>query len=303
MKRIFILLIFLLLTNVQARLLDKMLAVVDGEIITLSQVQRINSNIFARRNISPIIFTKTKYSIKQITQLLVERILIRNKLSEIGYIITDDQVESQIKETEKNLGVNRKYLLNFLNSNNLTFDEYFQLIKMTLEFNIFHGRIIRPLVSISEQEVKNRFYQENINNKTFAFRYSLVDFSLSADKIPSKSISKFKRVLKNFQIDGILPNEFKDVQTNEIDNITEDGLSSNLQLILKQTNEGDFSKPIKIDNHWHSFFVKKKDLSESEVFSKQKDIIKNKIFHDLSKKMIDIWYERTKNKHYVKFFL
>ena len=45
---------------------------------------------------------------------MIQRKLVRDKLSEMGYVINDDQVESQIKNTERRLGLTRSNLLDFL---------------------------------------------------------------------------------------------------------------------------------------------------------------------------------------------
>ena len=57
--------------------------------------------------------------------------------------------------------------MNFLKSNDLTFNEYFEVIRETIEFNIFNGRVIQPLITITDQEVKNLFYKQNKSNTIF----------------------------------------------------------------------------------------------------------------------------------------
>ena len=99
--KIFILISFVFLSlPVNSRLLDKIAAVIDENIITLSQLKRIQSNLYARKKISNVIYQKDKYTDVEIAKILVERFLIREKLSEIGYVIRDEQVEMQIKAQE-----------------------------------------------------------------------------------------------------------------------------------------------------------------------------------------------------------
>ena len=81
----------------------------------------------------------------------INRFLIRAKLEELGYVVDDDQVEGQIKSTEDRLRLNRAALLSFLQSNGLTFDEYFEVIRESIEFNIFFSRVIQPLITVTDQ--------------------------------------------------------------------------------------------------------------------------------------------------------
>jgi peptidyl-prolyl cis-trans isomerase SurA len=299
-----ILLAALIITsNAEARLLDKVVAVFNDKVITQSQVRRISANMPARINISPVIYSKKKMSNKELAELITHRYMIRARLSEIGYIIEDDQVESQIKSTEKRLRLNRAALLQFLNSNNMTFDEYFEIIRETIEYNIFSSRVIQPLISITEQEIKNRFYRQNVNNKTLNFRYNLVDFSFPRNKMSKSMRSNFKEMLTKFQTTGILPDRYRDLNTNVLGNITEDGLTNQLKRLLKRTDEGSFSNVILIGDAYHVFFVKKKDLVASEVFKRAKPRIKQQIFEEEAEKVTDLWFKREQNKHYLKYFL
>ncbi len=289
-------------SEVDARVLDKILAVINDNVVTLSMVKRIKSTLDARAEILPLVYKKSNYSDKEIVNIMVQRILIREKIEELRYIVSDDQVESQIKSREKMLGVTRDALLQFLSSKGVTFDEYFELTRETIEFNIFSSRIITPLISISDQEIKNRFFKDNIRNKTLSFKYTLVDFSLDKKEFKGKMLRNYKKVLKEFQTSGILPKEFSNVSTNVLGDITEDGLTKNLRDLLKRTDEGSFSKSILLFDQQHIFFVKKKDLVESEQYSKSKAIIKNKIMSERMDEVIKLWFKREENKHYVKLF-
>lgn len=299
---IFIVLFSLISSASHAKLLDKIIAVIDSKVITLSQVKRVQTSIGPRRNISPLIFNKSNFSEKEIVKLLIERQIIRDKLSEMGYIVSDEQVEAQIKETERRLGLNRGKLLEFLNSNNVTFDEYFELVRETYEFNIFNERVIRPLISVTEQEIKNTFYKENQNNRSLSFKYTLVEFSLAKNLFKKGMLKKFPSVLKKFQASGNLPSSYSKVSTQLFADISQDGLSHNIQKVLKATNQGSFSKPVSIGDQYHVFFVKNKDVVESELYQGAKARIRNDLYAKLAGGIRDLWLTRETNKHFVKYF-
>jgi peptidyl-prolyl cis-trans isomerase SurA len=293
---------FIITLNANAALLDKMIAVFNDKVITLSQIKRVHQNLTARRNISPGVYSKPKYTDSEVSKIIINKHLIREKLAEVGYIINDDQVESQIKSTEKRLRLNREALLQFLKSNNMTFDEYFEIIRETIEYNIFYSRVIRPLISITEQEIKNYYYHNNLKNKTIAFRYNLIDFSMDASKMSSKMKGNFKNMLRKFQTNGVLPNKYSALETNELGNITEEGLTAPLKKLLKRTDEGKFSNPIKMGNDYHVFFIKRKDLVASSDYKKARLKIREQLFQRSASKVTTLWFKREKNKHYIKFF-
>ncbi len=286
----------------QAELINKIIAVFDDQIITLAQAQRISDTLKARKTISPKYGDKEALSLAEIARIQIESYLIRNKLEEMGYIIDDNQVESQIRDTEKRLNLSREALLQFLTTNNMTFEEYFDLVRQSIEHNIFSGRVIEPLVTITDQEIKNTFYKKNIGDNTFTFKYALEDFYLSKNDISSTQMSELVSAAKSQKTGGPLPAGFTTLATNNLGNVTEDTLSADLNKLLKNTNEGEFTNAILIGDYYHVFFVQKKDLVESEIFNQAKDRIRMEIYIKKSQDIIKLWMEREASKHFIKYF-
>ena len=301
-KKLFISILLLSSGVCSAELLDKINAVMNDRIITLSVAKRAIGNLPARRDISPQIYSKTSYTEKEMTQLLIQRMLVRTKLEELGYIISDDQVESQIGATEKRLGVTRADLLKFLAGNKMAFDEYFEVVRETIEFNLFYSRIIQPLVAVTEQEIKNEFYKRNMDNQTLAFRYNLLSFNLHKRHVTKEVIANFKTVLENFRNTGVLPQEYSELATTPMGEITEDGLNEQFKELLKNTDEGALSNPILLGDNYHVFLVQTKDLVESELFLRAKDRIYGELVEVAAVKAIDLWYQREENRHYIRYF-
>jgi peptidyl-prolyl cis-trans isomerase SurA len=285
-----------------AELINKIIAVFDDQIITLAQAQRVLDTLKARKTISPKYAEKEAFTLAEIARIQIESFLIRNKLEEMGYIIDDNQVEAQIRDTEKRLNLTRDALLQFLTTNNMTFEEYFDLVRQSIEHNIFSGRVIEPLVTITDQEIKNTFYKKNIGDTTFTFKYALEDFYINKNDISSSQMNQLVSAAKNQKTGAALPAGFTTLTTNNLGNVTEDTLSAELNNLLKNTNEGEFTNAILIGDFYHVFYVQKKDLVESEIFNQAKDRIRMEIYIKKSQDIIKLWMEREASKHFIKYF-
>lgn len=287
----------------QNKLLDKIVAVVNTRVFSLSELKRIEDTLPARKEISPIVYSKDSYSEKELLNLMIQAYIIRDKINAQGYVINDDAVESRIKMTEERLGLRRADLLAFLKSKNITFEEYFEIIRETMEYNIFATRVIAPLISVTEQEIKNEYYRRNSSNNALSFKYNLVDFYISERALVDKDQKKFLTVLKDYQLTGKLPEEYRSLETNNLENINEDGLNKELAAALKPTAEGAFSAPVTLGGNIHVFYVQKKDLVESQDFARAKEQIQNEIFVSKGKMVSTNWFDREYSNYYIKNLL
>lgn len=287
----------------QAKLIDKIAGIIDDNIVTLSQIQRMGKSLAIKKNVAPMIYDKANYSHEEFLNMTVNRFLIRSKLNEIGFPVGDDQVEAQVKSNEKRLNVDREQLKSFLKTQNITYDEYFETLREAMEYSYFVSKIITPLISVSDQEVKNEYIKQNSKDSRLNVKYTLIDYAVAKDSKDKINKDAFLTAVKNFRLRSILDDEFQEMTTTNLDDITEEGLTPDLKSLLKNTDEGSLSNVILLNGQHHIFFIAKKDLVESENYTKQKEKIKDILFEKSIKNEIAIWFEREKNKHYIKLSL
>ena len=281
--------------------MDKIVAIHNDEIFTQSQVQRIIDTLDARLNLSPQVYTSKNLSLKDAVNVLVNTRLIRGRLSSMGFIITDDQVELQIKQTESRHQISRNALIDFLKSKNINFDEYFELTREAIEFNIFIGKVIDPLISISDQDIKNEYYRKHKDNRTLAFRYNLISFSSkSVDRLNPHVLDELIKTQNIDELDNLSSNDFS---VNIIGDVTEDGLSKQIKDILKGVDEGGFSNPNRLQGEFISFYIRKKDLVESEAYLREKNAIREHLYLKQFQTVVNSWYERESSKNFIKSFI
>lgn len=303
MYRILIGLVILFSLNVQARLLDKVVLIFNDQTISLSQVNRMQQNMVARQSISPQVYEDIEYSHEDLIQKVVERLLIRERLSEMGYIISDDQVESQIRSQERRLGISRSDLLQFLESNNTTFDEYFEIIRETIEFNVFNSNIIEPLINITEQEIRNAYYQANREHRTVAFNYHLISFSMPASEMTEKMLAEFPDVMASMQEGRPIPENFRNISTSDLGKISEDGMADAIFEVVQNTDENEFTEPVLLNDRYFVFFVRERDLIESSHFRQSRPAIYSQLYDQAFRRVTEVWFERQKNRHFIKINL
>ena len=286
--------------HAQEKLLDKIVAVVNGRVYSLSELTRVEATIPARREISPFLYTKEKFDRAELLDLMIKSQVIRDKLNTQGYVVSDDAVESRIRMTEEKLGLNRDSLLEFLRSKGVTYEEYFEVIREAMEYNLFTTRVIGPLVTVTEQDLKNEFYKRHTNDKALSFTYNLVDFSVPEEEGKGKEKDTFVQALKDYQVTGRLGLGYKDLEATPIEGVKEDALAKAIGEALSKTPEGHFSQPVVLGGRLHSFYVKGKDLVESAAYLRAKARLEDELFAEKSRSLTKNWFEREFDNYYIK---
>ena len=291
--------LFVLSAPLHAKVLDKIAGVINDKVFTLSEVIRINSTVGIRKEIAPFIYTQDKYSNKEMLRLLQNSFIVKDKLEELGFVVSDDSVQDRIRQTEKSLRLNRDELLKFLGSKGITYNEYFEILRSAMEYNIFNRRIIAPLVTITDQELKNFYYKSYSSAKASSFKYNVIDFNIPADKVQKDDHRRFKEILQKYRKTGSLPQIYSDLSTDELGRISGEDVPKNLRTILKNTNENSFSEEFIDDGILHVFFVESREIADSQDFLLKKREIYNSIFLERSQKLSDSWFSRESLSYYI----
>lgn len=288
--------------TVQAKLLDRIEVVFNDKVITSSQIDRVRDTMNARKEISPMVYNFKELNSKNIAKTLVRTLTIREKLTELGFVVTDDQVEGQIKSTEKRLGLSRNALLQFLKSRNLSFDEYFEIIREAIEYNIFSSRIIEPLITISDQQLRSEFLKNFKDASSVTTSYDLINYRISKSAFKSINQKNVNDLILGWRRTGIKPAALKSMTFTDLNDVSEDGLDSKLSRVLKKTKIGNVSDSVLLGSEYHYFLVVQKKTTESENYTKYKDVLRSKLAMESADSIKESWLESESLKHYIRYF-
>lgn len=293
------LIFFGVLSNIaHSKLLDKVAGIINNKVFTLSEINRVKNTIAVRQEIAPFIYKNEQYTVNEILRLLQNSFIIKDKLAELGFVINDDVVENRIMETQKGLNLTRKELLQFLESKGITMPEYFELIRDAMEYNVFQKRIISPLITITDQEIKNFYYKTSKSAQTLAYKYEVVSYSLPKNSVPTSDYPRLQEIFNNYRETGNIPAVFSDFSTTDLGKIAGEDLPQDLRSLLKKTNKNSFSEVYLNNDQVQLFFVKDKMLAESNDYLKVKNRIYAIIFQQRSQKITENWLSRESLNYY-----
>lgn len=289
----------LLSSQSQAKILNKIVAVINDKVFTQKEIQYLKRTHKSRAMIAGQIYKKGENSSKEIIERLIRQEIVRVKLKELGFNINDERVEEQINKIQKAQGMERDQLVMMLRREGLAFDIYFELTRESYEYNAFLSNVISPLVSVSDQEIKNEYLNMNKNSKSISLKYDLHVFTIPK----TTNVRNINKLLKSYKAKGVLPDSLADIEFNELENISEEDLDSKLARALRSTPEGEFTRTISQGDSKQVFFVKKKTIAESADFIKMKRLIKQKLIMGKIDNITESWFAAEKKNIFYRITL
>jgi peptidyl-prolyl cis-trans isomerase SurA len=158
--RVVLLLAVLLATAASAELVDRIAAIVNNEVITLSEVERRAAPELARadQDATPGDRAQKRAAImkKSLDQLIDEK-LVDNELRELKVTITDKDVDSAIDEVKKNYNLSDQQLSEAVGKEGFTVAEYRETMRKQIGRYKLINEKVRKSVKVSEADVQSEY--------------------------------------------------------------------------------------------------------------------------------------------------
>ncbi len=283
----------------QAKLLDKVAAVFDKEVITLSQLERAKKNYAARRLFAPQKYQKENPSTQDLADYFLQTLLIRDKLSSLNRSIDDISVQKEIKNRIQQTNMTRSDLKNFLQQNNLTSSEFSAIFKENMEFSLFNALIILPLINISEKEIRQEFLKAEEKGLTKTYAFDVIDYNFPK-KLNTDQKKKMSQAVKASHNSQQVVEGWAELGKVELKQVEEESLNPDLAEVLRKTPLNSFSKPLVLGETTHIFYLKKRKLLKSQSYTKAKNSIQASIYEKRFKKVSEEWYAAENSKHFTQ---
>lgn len=192
-----VLILFLLIPFPAAgKVLDSVVGVVDGEVITLSDLDEAMS-LYGRSNIldtgNPLDKEiKLRQARREVLDMLIEERLLQRVAQRFGIKIEDTEVDRAIERMQQQANVNQEKMVQELADQGLTMEGY----RRFLAAQIRKGRIIeaaiKPTVSMTEEKIRG-YYQNHTNNYIYPeVRVSQILIQTSPESTP-KDVEQTKK--------------------------------------------------------------------------------------------------------------
>lgn len=297
--------------SARATTLDRLEASVNSSIILLSDVNHFRKTFKLRAQLDPL-FSGTavaSHGDSATNQEIVD-FLIDEKLMTQAYSITDNEVEQEINSIQANNHLDREHLKNLLSEQGFKFEDYFDLIRISAAKRALIDRDIRTKVTISDDDVKNYFYNHFARKSSTPLIYKLqiISVAIKNYKTPSAARDVAQRAsdsLKGGEAFEEVAKRMSDDSTaqagGELGELTDDQMSPAIREEAKKIQIGQTSPVFGGPQAGAFLIIKLNDVKsgENDRLEKQKEEIRNQMIASEYQHQIVLWLERQRQTAFI----
>jgi len=292
------------------QVIDRIDASVNSSIILFSDVAKFREIAPLRAQLDPL-FQGTTIAEKgsNASEEEIVDFLINEKIILQEFKVTDAEVEQQINEIQAGNKINRTTLKSTLEAQGFLFDDYFDLIRASVAKRNLIDRDIRSKVSITDDDIKNYFYNHYARNAAASVSYKVRIITVTPENYKSlvaarETAARALQEIRRGEPFEDVAKRISDDPTAEtggdLGTLTEEQMSPFIKSILKNLQIGQTSEVISAPDG-RLMILKLADLisADTERYEKMKDEIRNHLASSEYQHQISLWLERQRQVAFI----
>ncbi|HCD63452.1 MAG TPA: hypothetical protein DEQ51_02860 [Alphaproteobacteria bacterium] len=313
MKVFFCLLATLLAFQTSAEVVDRIVAIVNSEPLTLSDIQKEKSALKNKGLVNDLLFQiydkdDLLKSDKKLLQYLIDEKTIDSEVKKNGFQVTIERVEKEINQVAKQNGLSRSQFKEALARQGVSMAEYQSFIKKGLERKSLIDKEVNSRIRISDEDVAAYYLSKKGPGSTQVFELTLAHIFFTPQKGGEKEAKEraqavYKK-LQSGQAFGKMAEQY-----SEDPGFTNGGLlgsfkATELSPAIKKgvtgLGEGKYSRPVVTPQGVHIFKVVKKTLVSDPELEANKEQIRNQLHQEAFSRQLRAWLDQKRSEAFVR---
>jgi peptidyl-prolyl cis-trans isomerase SurA len=305
MKNLFLLIFitsFLLFSpESSSEVVDRIIAIVNDDIITLKEVEQfvhVEKNRF--KSVEDYL---VGLKLREKLGILIENTLIKQQAKKMKIDVSDREVREVVENIKKQHLITEEELKEQLKKENLSYDEFLKGIRITLLRNKVLARVITPEVNLTEKALKDyydshfdEFTEEELHLQQIFISGLREDSKERADFVYD-SLSKgipFEELAKQYSDDP------SGKYGGDVGYVKKEELIPEIREAIKDLREGSYARTIQSRYGFHILKLVNRKKGDVIPFEKAKEEIKRRLIMEESEKRYKDFIDKLKRSSYIE---
>ena len=288
------------------QLLDRVVAVVEEEAILMSEVnEKVKTGPLVVISDYPV--GPKANAFERALHDSINYELMKAAADDLGIEVTEDEIDAQIEKILKNQGADRKQLMAFLKEQGKTFEEYRDDFRDQMILRRFQGRVIMPLVKISEEQIRSYYLEKSGKNAETA-TLDIIQLLVPVDPNSNSKVVEVKTALVEDAYQKILGGmAFEEAaklyvpggKLSNMRGVKVSNLSEQIKIEVQNLEPGQTSRPVKTNMGIHLFYVSERKFSGNSSYLKAKRQLEYELRNREINTQLRVWLESERQKRNV----
>jgi peptidyl-prolyl cis-trans isomerase SurA len=297
---------FSLCGSIAAEVIDRVVAIVNNDIVTLVQLNRETAPYIKNLESSGYSDEKKKEAIKEINNkilaALVDRSLTQQEAKKYQIKISDQEVDNALENVKDDRSLSQEEFEAALLKEGFTLKEYRENVEKQILQSRLINRAVKSKVIITDSDIK-KYYDANVQKYSGKKKYHLRNILMNNEQ-KIREIKTKLDVQENFVVlakkYSTSPNasDGGDLGVFDISNFSE-----SIKESISKLNKGDYSNVISTAQGFQIFYVEDIVLAGNKTFEQASVEIREVLYNEQAKKKFETWLESLKKKAHIKIML
>lgn len=299
--------------SAQAQVIDRILAIVNNKIVTQSDLEKFQKRLKSKGLIDEALLNfydpkKVSADSSAALNYLVEERLIDSEVTRLGIVSPIEKVEAEIRNILSRTNTSREALRASLKTRGISYAEYQDFIKSSLERQTLLQREISSKIKISDDDIASYYIQNSKDTRALVFEYELAHILFNTNNGGVEGAKKRADEVKN-RLERGASFEAMASQYSEDPEFAQGGLFGTVKIgeivpqlekALNGVRPGEVTGVVQMSDGLHIFKILKRTLVPSPDFERAKGRIADKLFGDAFQRQYFVWIEGVRSNSYIK---
>lgn len=311
-----LLLLFIVLSrNVSyARVIEKIVAIVNSEVILKSDLDNYLFKLKSEGSLIDDTILRMKVvpnlikNPKELVDHIIEEQILASEVKRLNLVVPFEKVEQEIRSISSRNGMSREELQNALSKKGINFSDYQDFIRTSIERQTLIERELNSKIRISDEDIAS-YYINQLGDKknTQIFEYTLAQILFLHKKddseVKERAQTVWEQVKKNrISFDKAASEYSEDPQFSQgglLGSLKAGEMLPNMEAVVQTMPTGDTSL-INTPAGWHIVKLIKKTLVPSPDFNANKDKIRAILYTQAFNKQLSQWIKDKKSEYFIR---
>ena len=288
-----------------AVVVDRIVAVVNDEVITLSELDEAAAPLYRKylpRARDPVERENLIRQIRRrVLQQMIDEKLLAQEAEKLEIKVSEREIDSFIKRLKEQNHLSDEKFREFLAAQGLSYEDYRKRVAEQIKrIKLVQGHI-RERIVVTPEEIKD-YYEKHYLKKANSI-YELAAIIITGPEAEKKAKAAYEELKKGVPFKEVAA-KYSSLKGGEVlGRFKPEELAPQVREVLAKLKPGQFSKPVKVGQSWQIFKLIVLKTEGAIPLAKVRPEIENKLRQEKIDQLLQKWLKELKQKAYIRVLL